>query len=84
MSSMGKSLIKKWPELYKRDCQLCGCPLGFGNTAEGKVIALDLRAPVYCPVWEKSDSHAGYRVVRTELSFVDHYATCKKMNKEAL
>lgn len=79
---MGRANVKKTPELYRRDCKLCGCPLGFGVTSSGKEVPLDLRAKVFCPVWEKSDSHEGFRVIETTMAFVSHYETCPKRKVE--
>lgn len=64
----------KWGALYQRDCMKCGCPLGFGKTVEGKVIPLDLRAPVYSWVANRYNAE---EVVRTHLAYVSHFATCK-------
>lgn len=71
-----KQIEKGMPPLFVRNCIKCGCPLGFGQTHTGKLIPLDLRAPVYTVVFEKTDSH-GVQVTRTQLAFVSHFATCK-------
>lgn len=66
--------------LYRRDCFKCGAPLGFGVTGEGRIIPLDLQAPVYCVTGEKDPGeHSG--VVRTHLAFVTHFATCPHANE---
>ena len=68
---MAEPKSKKNP-LYVRDCQLCGCPLGFGKTHEGKTVPLDLRSPVYSVITDEGL----VRVVRTELAYVTHFSTC--------
>lgn len=67
----------KWGASYKRDCKKCGCPLGFGLTHDGKVIPLDLRAPVYCVTGEVYRlGEEGTGVVRTHLAYPSHFSTC--------
>lgn len=66
---------KKYP-LYQRDCTLCGAPLAFGKTHEGKMVPLDLRSPVFAVVYERSSAHSEIQIVRTDLAFVSHYKTC--------
>ena len=68
----------KYP-LYRRDCIKCGCPLGFGRTHEGVIVPLDLRSPVYCVTGEKNPREDN-GVVRTQLAFVTHFATCKEIS----
>jgi hypothetical protein len=63
--------------LYVRDCRLCGCPLGFGETADGKWIPLDLRSPVYVVI----ESGAKSRAVRNMNTYVTHYATCPQASE---
>ena len=70
---------KKYP-LFQRFCQLCGCPLAFGLTSEGKKIPMDLHAPVYCVTGEQNPGQPP-QVVRTELCFVSHFATCPEADK---
>lgn len=60
---------------YVRDCEKCGCPLGFGRTHDNKTIPLDLRAPIYCITGEAAP-HQAFGVVRTELCYVSHFSTC--------
>ena len=71
-----KSLTSRKNPLYKRDCVKCGCPLSFGRTHEGKLVPLDLRSHVYAVVYDRGDP-GDIAVVRTELCYVSHYATCK-------
>jgi hypothetical protein len=59
-------------DYFKKKCLLCDAPLGLGWTHDGQEIWLDLRAPVYHVVYEKSDMIAGNRVVRTTLAFARH------------
>lgn len=66
--------------IYKRDCEKCGCPLGFGETFDHKIIPLDLRAPVYCVTGEKGPGYCD-GVVRTHMAFVSHFATCPHANE---
>lgn len=68
----------RWGALYKRDCKLCGCPLGLGMNYQGKSIALDLRAPVYCVDGSKTPGRPD-GVILTQICYVDHFATCKKL-----
>ena len=74
--------LAKWAKtpfapLVDRECKKCGAPLHFvTNAAGGKIIPLDLRAPVYCIVYEKCDSRNMNVGVRTQLCFVSHFATC--------
>ncbi len=64
------------PDLFVKKCEVCDTPLGWGMSQGGKGIWLDLKARVFCPVFEKSDSH-GVVVVQTQLAFVDHKELCQ-------
>lgn len=65
-------------ELFQRDCQKCGCPLAFIESAEGKLIPLDLRAPVYQVIdIKKQDGSLRRQAVRTHMAFVSHFSTCR-------
>lgn len=63
-------------KLYSRDCKLCGVPLAILSTGEGKMVGLDLSAAVYAPT-------AKGQCVRTDLSLVDHMATCMKLDRSS-
>lgn len=68
---------KKPLPLFDRNCLNCGTPLGRGFTHEGKEIELDLMAPLYAVVYERSHVYEATRVVRTELAYASHKEICK-------
>ena len=57
-------------------CRGCGKEIVWGETADGKKIPLDPRAPVYGIVTIRGQSE----IVRTTLAMVSHFATCPKAN----
>lgn len=81
MESAKKKMPKKaWP-LYDWDCLKCGAPLHLAKTHEGKTIPLDLRAHIYCIVYDRSRAQEPSQVVRTELCYVSHFFTCPYSNE---
>lgn len=73
-------MTAKQNPLYARDCHLCGCPLGFGLTNDGKRIPLDLRSPVYAITGDRSPGKPMI-VVQTGLAFVTHFRTCPQADQ---
>lgn len=62
-----------------RACKACGAPLQFVKTPEGKIVPLDLRAPVFL-ITVKADGTE--LATRAEKGFhVSHYATCTDPNR---
>lgn len=80
MSEEEDKKLKRWGAVYVRDCYKCGCPLGFGRTVEGKLIPLDLRSPIYAVTGGVYQVAGERGVIRTELSYVSHFATCPHAN----
>ena len=65
--------------MTQRKCKACGRELTFASTPEGKVIPLDMSAPVYELEY---DPDAGkYLAVRTSSAHVTHFATCPKASQ---
>lgn len=63
--------------LYSRDCSKCGAPLAFIQNPEGRLIALDLKAPVFAVVEFKTQQGTIKReAIVTYMNFVSHYETC--------
>ncbi len=62
-----------------RQCRACGVPLKFVKTAEGKIVPLDLRAPVFMINIKADGSELA---TRAEKGFhVSHYSTCSKASQ---
>jgi hypothetical protein len=60
--------------MTSRPCKSCGRELTFARTPDGKVIPLDMVAPVY---ELEIDPDSGQAVaIRAPASHVSHFATC--------
>ena len=55
-------------------CKGCGKEITWGTTVDGKIIPLDVSAPVYAA------SPDGPTVVRSYIAWVSHFATCSRAN----
>lgn len=58
--------------MTEQRCKTCNRKLVWARTAEGKLIPLDVVAPVYTLI----EVNGRREAVRTTLHFVSHFATC--------
>lgn len=76
-AKLKERLSKPAVPLFDRVCKLCGCPLHFAkNSGSGARLPLDLRAHIYCIVYDRTAPGQETTVVRTELCYVSHFFTC--------
>lgn len=60
-----------------RRCKGCGVPIRFVRGENGKVVPLDVRAPVYEIVSDLTGAEVAKRVAGAK-TFVSHWSTCPK------
>ena len=60
-----------------RPCKACGTPLRFLRTSEGKIIPLDLRAPVFAVYQEGGE----WKCALIDDAYASHFATCSKASE---
>lgn len=65
--------------MTQRTCKACGRPVTFARTDDGKVIPLDISAPVY--ELEVDVDGQEFRAVRSTSAHVTHFATCPKTSQ---